>query len=169
MIKNIIASALAGLALCAPGQARIESGTSDLINLIDDNGIVVRVDTEECTSGEYLGLYRHRGMARAFILCPGSDVDANDHMVVRHEAVHVIQHCVNAARDTSVYTPIINDDEKLMEWVRMHLTEEMIAEIKKLYPRSHWKIEYEAFAGMYAYSADELADLFRKACLYSDD
>ena len=77
MIKNIIASALAGLALAAPGQARIESGTKPLIELIDDSGIAVLVDTDDCASGEYLGLYRHRGMQRAFILCPGGDVDAD--------------------------------------------------------------------------------------------
>ena len=169
MINKLIASALAGLALAVPGQARIESGTSDLINLIDDSGIAVLVDTEDCTSGEYLGLYRHRGMKRAFILCPGGEVDAADHMVVRHEAIHVIQHCVNMARGTSVYTPIINDDEKLMKWVRFHLSEDQITEIKRLYPEKHWKIEFEAFAGMNAYSADELVDLFESACLYDDD
>ena len=138
MINKLIASAMAGLALAMPGQARLESGTSDLINLIDDSGMAVLVDTEHCIAGEYLGVtYRHRGMQRAFILCPGGDVDAGDHMVVRHEAIHVIQHCVNMARGTSVYT---HQTFKLMAWVS--LTE--ACEIKRLYPRSHWKIEFEA-------------------------
>ena len=61
-------------------------------------------------------------MKRAFILCPGDEVMLLDHMVVRHEAVHAIQHCVNMARGTSVFTPIINDDEKLDGLGAVHLT-----------------------------------------------
>ena len=165
MIKQIFA-ALAGLALAVPGQARVEEGTVPLIDLIESSGIVVQYNSEPCDSGDYLGIYRHNGMKRTFILCPGDEVTALDHMVVRHEAVHAIQHCVNVARGTSVFTPIINDDEKLMAWVRLHLSEVQIKEIQELYPRSHWKIEYEAFAGMDAYTSDQLASLFRKACIY---
>ena len=165
MIKQIFA-ALAGIALAMPVQARIESGTKPLIDLIDSSGIVVRFNTEECDEGNYLGLYRHRGMKRAFILCPGDEVTGVDHMVVRHEAIHAIQHCINVARGTDVWEPVIQDDEQLMAFVRDHLTETAIEEIKELYPEEQWRVEFEAFAGMHAYSADELAELFRKACLY---
>ena len=55
-----------------------------------------------------------------------------------------------------------------MAWVGQYLTDEQISEIQELYPQSHWKIEYEAFAGMDAYTSDELAAMFRKACLYTD-
>ena len=167
MLKQL-AAALAGLALAIPGQARVEEGTVPLIELIEGSGIVVRYNSEDCDSGEYLGLYRHSGMKRAFILCPGETVDAVDHMVVRHEAVHAIQHCVNAARGTHVLTPILQDDDDLMPWVREYLTEVQISEIQALYPKSHWRIEYEAFAGMDAYTSDELAELFRTACIYTD-
>ena len=129
MIKNIIA-ALAGLAIAVPVQARIESSTVPLIDLIETLELPFRFNTSECNEGEYLGVYRHSGMQRAFILCPGEEVTALDHMVVRHEAIHAIQHCVNVARGTDVFTPVINDDEKLMAWVREYLDEEAIAEIK---------------------------------------
>ena len=78
MIKHIATSALAGLALCVPGQARIESGTKPLIQLQqDDSRYCCQYNTDDCGSGEYLGLYKHRGMKRAFILCPGGlTVDA---------------------------------------------------------------------------------------------
>ena len=165
MFKAITA-ALAGLALAMPGQARIESGTKPLIDLIDDSGIAVLIDNEDCADGKFLGLYRHSGMKRAFIRCPGGTVTAADHMVVRHEAVHAIQHCVNVARGTSVFTPVIQDEKQLMIWVRKHLSEEGIEEIKRIYKPSNWLIEFEAFAGMHAYTADQLSDLFRKACLY---
>ena len=168
MIKKLLAGIVAGMALALPGEARLERGTIPLIELLETGGIAIRYNNTDCASGEYLGLYRHQGMKRAMILCPGATVDAEDHMVVRHEAIHAIQHCVNTARGTSVFTAVIQDDDELMAFTRAHLTEEYIEGIKKLYPMSHWRIEFEAFAGMYAYTADELADMFRKACIYTD-
>lgn len=167
MIKQIFA-ALAGLAIAMPGQARVESGTVPLIELIGGSGIAVRYNTDECSSGEFLGVYKHLGMKRAFILCPGETVDATDHMVVRHEAIHAIQHCVNTARGTSVFTPIIEEESELMEFVYENLTREDVDAIMEAYPRSHWLIEFEAFAGMHAYTADQLAELFKTACVYTD-
>ena len=127
MIKQIFA-ALAGLAIAMPGQARVESGTYPLIELIGESGIAVRFNNDECESGEFLGVYKHMGMKRAFILCPGETVDATDHMVVRHEAIHAIQHCVNTARGTSVFTPVIEEESELMEFVYEHLTREDVGE-----------------------------------------
>jgi hypothetical protein len=167
MIKQIFA-ALAGLAIALPGQARVEQGTIPLIALLETGGIAVRYNSSDCESGEYLGLYRHRGMKRAMVLCPGATVDAEDHMVVRHEAIHAIQHCVNVARGTHIFTPIINDDAELMAFARKHLSDEYIESIKKHYDMNHWRIEFEAFAGMNAYTADEIAEMFTKACLYTD-
>ena len=168
MIKNI-AAGIAGILLAVtPSFARIEDGTKPLIDLIGDSGIAVRFNTEECDSGEYLDVYQHLGMKRAFILCPGEDVDATDHMVVRHEAIHAIQHCVNTARGTSVYTAVLEDEADLMDFVRDHLSDEEIAQIKHAYPQSQWNIELEAFAGMHAYTSDDLAELFTTACLYTE-
>jgi hypothetical protein len=167
MFKTIIAT-LAGLAIAAPVSAKIENGTKPLIDLIDSAGIAVLVNNADCADEKYLGLFRHRGMKRAFILCPGETVNAADHMVVRHEAIHVIQHCVNVARGTHVLTPIVQDEEVLMTFARQYLGEERLNWIKRNYERSHWLIEFEAFAGMHAYTSDELAEMFTKACLYTD-
>ena len=168
MIKKFISGLIAGLALAIPGEARIEDGTKPLLELMSSNGIALRYNTSDCTSGEYLGLYRHRGMKRAMVLCYGATVDAEDHMVVRHETIHAIQHCVNAARGTHVLTPVIDDDDQLMAFTREHLSEEAIDEIKRVYDPTHWRIEFEAFAGMHAYTADELAEMFSQACIYTD-
>ena len=167
MIKQILA-ALAGLALCAPIQARVEDGTKPLLELMDSSGILVAYNTSDCRDGNYLGVYRHRGMQRAMILCPGATVDAEDHMVVRHEVIHAIQHCVNVARGTDIYTPIIDDDVELMEFVYKHLSREAVEEIKRVYDEKDWRIEFEAFAGMHAYTSEELAALFKKACLFPE-
>ena len=166
---NKLFGAVAAIAMAAsPVSARLEDGTRPLINLIDSNGIAVRVNNSDCDDGKFLGIYRHQGMKRAFILCPGADVDALDHMVVRHEAIHAIQHCVNVARGTSVFTPIIQDEAQLMGFVFKHLSEEYVQNIMDEYPRDHWLIEFEAFAGMHAYTADQLAELFIEACVYTD-
>ena len=168
MIKKLISGLIAGLALAIPGEARLEDGTKPLLELMSSNGIALRYNNSDCTSGEYLGLYRHKGMKRAMVLCYGATVDAEDHMVVRHEAIHAIQHCVNTARGTHVLTAVINDDDELMAFTRKHLSEEAINEIKRVYDPTHWRIEFEAFAGMHAYTADELAEMFSQACIYTD-
>ena len=168
MIKKLISGLIAGLALAIPGEARLEDGTKPLLELMSSNGIALRYNNSDCTSGEYLGLYRHKGMKRAMVLCYGATVDAEDHMVVRHEAIHAIQHCVNTARGTHVLTAVINDDDELMVFTRKHLSEEAINEIKRVYDPTHWRIEFEAFAGMHAYTANELAEMFSQACIYTD-
>ena len=168
MFNKVLGAVAAAALTVAPVNARVENGTKPLIDLIDNSGISVFINHTDCASGEYLGLYRHRGMQRAFILCPGESIDADDHMVVRHEAIHAIQHCVNVARGTHVMTPIINDDAKLMAFVRNYLTEEYIQRIQEIYDPTHWRIEFEAFAGMKAYTSDQLAEMFRTACLYTD-
>ena len=168
MIKKLIYGLIAGLAFAVPGEARLEDGTKPLLDLMQSGGIAIRYNNSDCSSGKYLGLYRHRGMQRAMILCYGDSVDAEDHMVVRHEAIHAIQHCVNAVRGTHIYTAIIDDDAELMEFTRKHLSADFIERIKELYTPQEWRIEFEAFAGMHAYTSEELAVLFRKACMYTD-
>ena len=165
MFKQIFA-ALAGLALCVPGQARVEEGTKPLLELMETSGIVISMNGADCASGEYLGLYKHRGMQRAMVLCTGATIDAEDHMVVRHETIHAIQHCVNMARGTDVYTPVIDDDAELMAFTLKYLSPEYVQNIQDVYPVEMWRIEFEAFAGMHAYTADELAEMFITACLY---
>ena len=166
MIKQILA-ALAGLALCAPIQARVEDGTKPLLELMDSSGILVAYNTSDCRDGNYLGVYRHRGMQRAMILCPGATVDAEDHMVVRHEVIHAIQHCVNVARGTDIYTLSLTMMSN--SWsLYTHLSREAVEEIKRVYDERDWRIEFEAFAGMHAYTSEELAALFSKACLFPE-
>ena len=169
MLKRLF-GAMAAIAMAAsPATARIEEGTKPLLELIANSGIALRYNSADCKSGEFLGLYRHRGMQRALILCPGEDVTALDHKVVRHETIHAIQHCVNVARGTGLFTPVIEDSDELMAWVLNYLTPEELDNIKRVYPVEHWAIEFEAFAGMEAFTADELAEMFRQACLYSDE
>ena len=83
---------------------------------------------------------------------------------VRHEVVHAIQHCVNAARGTSTDTAVIDDPDQLLVWAREHLTRREIQWIQDTYPRDQWMTEIEAFAGARAYTSSELEEMFLEIC-----
>ena len=163
---NKIFGAVAAIAMAAtPAVARVEDGTYGLMQLINNSGIPVTINGVECDDDQYLGVYIHRGMQRRMVLCPGETVDAIDHAVVRHEAWHAIQHCVNVARGTNVSTPIQTDTAVLMEHVNANLPEHHIQAVVDNYPKSQWLLELEAFVAMEVLTAAEIAELFKQACL----
>jgi hypothetical protein len=168
MIKRVLLAAIAAAATFMPVAAEIQPGTASLIRTIDENGILVTINHEECATATYHGQYRWLGFQREMRLCPGATVDAIDHTTVRHEVVHAIQHCVNVARGTSTNTPVMNDVPKLFEFARQHLSMRQIEWIQANYDRSEWLTEIEAFAGANAYTSAELEKLFLAACTIQD-
>ena len=164
MIKRIALAAIAAAACIMPAAAEIQPGTSSLLETLDENGILVTINHEECLTGSYSGQYRWLGFQRELRLCPGDTVDAGDHDTVRHETVHAIQHCVNVARGTNTDTPVINDVTMLMSWAKEHLSQREIDWIQRAYDRSQWLTEIEAFAGARAYTSSELEEMFLDAC-----
>ena len=164
MIKRIALAAIAAAACIMPVAAEVQPGTASLIETIDENGILVTINHEECSTGTYNGQYRWLGFQREMRLCPGASVDARDHETVRHETIHAIQHCINVARGTNTDTPVMNDVDELMYWARQHLTMREIEWIQSAYDRSQWLTEIEAFAGARAYTSSELEELFLAAC-----
>ena len=164
MIKRVLLAAIAAAATFMPVAAEVQPGTASLIETIDENGILVTINHEECATGTYNGQYRWLGFQREMRLCPGRTVDARDHETVRHEVIHAIQHCVNVARGTSTDAPVMNDVDQLMLWARQHLSMGEIQWIQSSYDRSQWLTEIEAFAGARAYTSSELEELFLGAC-----
>ena len=163
-IKKLCLAAITAVATILPVSAEVQPGTAQLIETIDENGILVTINHPECAAGIYNGQYRWLGFQRELRLCPGDTVDARDHETVRHETVHAIQHCVNVARGTSTDTPVMNDVDQLMSWARQYLSMTEIRWIEKTYDRSQWLTEIEAFAGAKAYTSTELEELFLAAC-----
>lgn len=162
---NKILAACASIALAvSPVNARVEEGTIPLLDLIDSSGIPVSYNTSEC-EGDFLGVYMHRGLQRKMILCPGETVEAIDHAVVRHEAWHAVQHCVNAMRGTSSLTPVNDDTDALMAAALEVLGEDEIRSILAAYPEEHWLVEIEAFTIMEVLTAYEIAELFNEVCV----
>ena len=136
-------AAIAAAATFMPVMAEVQPGTASLIETIDENGILVTINHEECATGTYNGQYRWLGFQREMRLCPGATVDANDHNTVRHEVIHAIQHCVNVARGTDQFTPVMKM-ETLVQLVNEHLSVDTVDFIKTHYDPDHWAVELEA-------------------------
>jgi len=168
MFKKLCIAAVAAMATLIPVGAEVQPGTASLIETIDENGILVTINHEECATGTYNGQYRWLGFQRELRLCPGRTVDARDHETVRHEVIHAIQHCINVARGTTTDTPVINDVDQLMLWARQYLSMREIEWIQTAYDRSQWLTEIEAFAGAKAYTSSELEEMFLEACTLQD-
>ena len=164
MIKRIALAAIAAAACILPVAAEVQPGTGRLLETLDENGILVTINHPECATGSYSGQYRWLGFQREMRLCPGPTVDAGDHDTIRHETIHAIQHCVNAARGTHTDTPVMNDTAVLMNWAQEYLSMSEIRWIQSSYDRSQWLTEIEAFAGSRAYTSSELEELFLSAC-----
>ena len=75
-LKNIFISACAVVATALPSVASTYSH-KDLIELLDNNGIPVTINSENC-DGTIYGNYRFAGMQRQLNLCPGVSVDDHD-------------------------------------------------------------------------------------------
>ena len=169
MFKKLLLAAAAATATLLPVGAEVQPGTFELMETINSHGVLVTVNHPDCEGGGYYGAYRWLGMKRELRLCPGDTVDAIDHNAVRHETVHAIQHCVNAARGLDNSHPVNDDVDELMSWAREHLTMREIQWIQRSYDKSEWLIEIEAFAGAEAYTAAELQEMFLDACTVRTD
>ena len=162
-IKSALISIATAIAVATPSFARVESGTADLIKTLQANGVTVVINGSDCT-GDKHGSYRFVGMKRQLNLCPGSSVDADDHDTVRHETWHAIQHCVNIGRGTHINTPVVTDRTKFVEFVKEYVPTDLGQEIISAYPSEHHAVELEAFAAANAFTAEELEEMFLKAC-----
>ena len=158
-------AAIAAAASIMPVAAEVQPGTSSLLETIEDNGIVVTYNHPDCATNGALGQYRWAGFQREIRLCTGETIDAQDHNTVRHEVVHAIQHCVNAARGTDENTPIVTNEAQFRAFIVDNLPQHMIKLITEAYPEDQWLVELEAFAGANALSATELEELFLEVCV----
>ena len=162
-IKSLAIGVAAALSTALPGMAKVDNGTSSLIKALQESGIQVVVNPQQC-DGSIHGSYRMVSLKRTMILCPGQSVDAVDHATVRHEAAHAIQHCVNAGRGTNNSTPVM-DMDRLVSLVNTHLTEDLVTFVKENYQPDDWAVELEANLLENIATASELQELFLEACV----
>ena len=154
----------AGLCFAAtPALARIDAGTPALLRALPRYGVDVALNHSDCSGDRSFHGYYNTG-TKAFVVCYSGTPGANDHDTVRHEAMHVAQHCASQ-RDGRPYgiRPILSG-AALNEFVTTVLTDKEIVQIKSLYPREKWLTELEAFAGAKLYTSAQIQHIVSQWC-----
>ena len=164
--KHLLIAAVAAVATVLPAQARVEHGTQRLLEVISPN-VLIQLNTDECDThnihGAYITVGDGPGYGRTMVLCPGhGKAKAIDHSTVRHEMVHVLQHCVNIQRGTHRNTPIIQDTDQLAKLVNKYVSSDDVIFIKSSYPREKWLVEFEANYGENAFTSTQLIELWNE-------
>ena len=164
MFKKLLLATATAVATIIPVGAEVQPGTASLLDTLQENGVVVTVNPNACLTNGSNGQYRFLGFKREIVLCPGADVDGDDHNTVRHEVIHAIQHCVNVARGTHTDTPIITDPQSFSSFVNENLSPREQRWVMNAYDESQHLTELEAFAGARAYTSAELEEMFLDVC-----
>ena len=163
-LTSKLSALVAGLCLTtAPALARVDAGTPALLRALPRYGVNVALNHSDCSGDRSFHGYYNTGN-RAFVVCYSGTPNANDHDTVRHEAMHVAQHCASR-RDGQPYgiRPILRG-AALNNFVKSVLTDDQIVQIKSLYPREKWLTELEAFAGAAHYSSAQIQSIVRQWC-----
>ena len=155
------AAAVAVVSMSVPALAKVDAGTPRLLQTLNEYGITVRYNPSGCGQG-WLGRY---STDKVMSLCYSGKPTAQDHDTVRHETMHVLQHCAAIRRgDTRGIVPLAINPGERQQWVSSVLRQGEIKQIKSVYPARVHQIELEAFAGAAHYSSDELASLVKSWC-----
>ena len=160
-MKRFITAALAAASVGLPGFATVQPGTLPLIETVEET-LDVSINPPSCEPG-VAGSYKLS--TRTLVLCPGMDIDADDHDTVRHEVWHAIQHCLTTDMSQGLQPVITKDTDDWWELVGDNLTIKQTAWIHKMYPESHWNVEYEAYAMASSLTSSQIQDLFIRACV----
>jgi len=161
LFNTMAAAAVAVVSMSMPALAKVDAGTPQLLQTLTEYGITIEYNPDHCSNG-YAGRY---STDKVMSLCYKGQPTAFDHDTVRHETMHVLQHCAALRRgDSRGIVPLAINPAERNQWVSQVLRSGEINQIKDTYPVSAHQIELEAFAAAAHYSADELATLVTKWC-----
>ena len=160
-MKRLLTAALAAVSFAMPVSAKVDAGSVRLLQTLEEYGITIEYNPSHCSNG-YAGRYTTE---KVLTLCYKGQPTAFDFDTIRHETMHVLQHCAALRRgDNRGIVPLAINPTERNQWVSQVLRSGQIDQIKENYPvRSH-QVELEAFAGATHYSADELASLVKSWC-----
>ena len=160
MLKPL-AAVIAATTFSLPALATIDPGTPKLLQTLSEYGITITYNPPDCSQG-FAGRY---STTKEMTLCYRGQPNAFDHDTVRHETMHVLQHCAALRRgdDRGIVPLAINPAER-NQWVSQVLRSGQIAEIKENYHVRYHQIELEAFAAAQHYSASQLTTLVKRWC-----
>ncbi len=157
-----LAALIAAVTLSVPAVAKVDPGTTQLLQTLTEYGITIEYNPSHCSNG-YAGRYT---TGKVMTLCYKGQPTANDFDTVRHETMHVLQHCAAIRRsDTRGIVPLAINPNERNQWVSSVLRDGHINEIKQNYPTRAHQVELEAFAGAAHYSSNELASLVKAWCI----
>ena len=148
-----------------PTQARVESGTGDLLRQMDSLGVTVKEGTEADCKGA-MGMISLAGRNNISInICFKGTPTASDHDTVRHEAWHLVQYCSMVSRGGGTRLPsFIQDRDEYIQFIHSNLSSDSIKRISSMYPQHQHVAEFEAFAAAKAFTATEISSILRKTC-----
>ena len=161
LLKPLAALVSAITLSAAPAAAKIDAGTPALLSSIQQYGVTVALNAPGC-GGDYAGSF-HTG-TKVLTVCYSGRPTADDHDTVRHEAIHVAQNCAAAKYGQPRGIRPILTGAALNNFVRTHLSQEMIVWIKSTYPSQKHLTELEAFAAAKAYTAAEVSHIVKTWC-----
>jgi len=161
LFNTMAAAAVAVVSMSMPALAKVDPGTPKLLQTLTEYGITIEYNPAHCSNG-YAGRYT---TDKLMTLCYKGQPTAFDFDTVRHETMHVLQHCAALRRgDSRGIAPLAINPTERNQWVSSVLRSGEINQIKENYPvRSH-QIELEAFAGAAHYSASDLTKLVKAWC-----
>ena len=160
-MKRLLTAALAAVSFAMPVSAKVDPGTTQLLQTLTEYGITIEYNPAHCSNG-YAGRYT---TDKLMTLCYRGQPTASDFDTVRHETMHVLQHCAALRRgDSRGIVPLAINPTERNQWVSSVLRDGHINEIKRNYPVRAHQVELEAFAGAAHYNASELASLVKSWC-----
>ena len=161
LLQSMATAAVAVVSMSMPAFAKVDAGTPQLLQTLTEYGVTIEYNPAHCSNG-YAGRYT---TDKLFTLCYRGQPTAFDHDTVRHETMHVLQHCAALRRgDTRGIVPLAINPTERNQWVSQVLRSGQIDQIKENYPvRSH-QVELEAFAGAAHYDSYQLASLVKSWC-----
>ena len=161
LLQSMAAAAVAVVSMTMPALAKLDPGTPQLLQTLDEYGITIQYNPSSC-DGSFMGRY---STEKVMTLCYRGQPTAADHDTVRHETFHVLQHCAALRRgDSRGISPLANNATERQEWVSSVLKRSTIAQIKTMYPARVHQVELEAFAAASHYTSRELATLVTQWC-----
>jgi len=161
LLHSMAAAAVAVVSMSIPALAKVDAGTPQLLQTLTEYGITIEYNPAHCSNG-YAGRYT---TDKLMTLCYKGQPTAFDFDTVRHETMHVLQHCAAIRRgDSRGIVPLAINPTERNQWVSSVLRSGQIDEIKDNYPVRAHQVELEAFAGAEHYSAAELASLVKAWC-----
>ena len=160
IIRNLTAALIAAVATTMPALARVDPGTSQLLQTVDATSVTVVMNDRECDKGNYYGSWNRRTLVLR--LCTFGEVDAEDHDTVRHEVWHIIQQCTHP--DFSHPVPVFtgNDYE---DYILANISARDLQRILKSYPKAHQVVEVEAFVAANQLTSSDIEQVFKERCL----